>query len=92
MRRKQRRPRFIATKADVLIDCSRMLSANEVSSHRMPPFEIQWCQTANLRRCRLPDPIAKLTAVLLRADLLKAMRSHVFTAGKPSTYIAASSI
>ncbi len=92
MCRKQRRTGFITTKADIIIDCSRMLSANDVSSHRMPRYEIQWCQTANLQRCKLPGPLAKLTTALLRADLLKAMRIQLFTAGKPSTYIAASSI
>ncbi len=42
-------------------------------------YEIQWCQTANLRRCKLPDPTyQKLTTALLRADLSKAMAHHAF--------------
>ena len=40
-------------------------------------YEIQWCQTANLRRCKLPDPTHQIDHSLC-VPILKAMRIHAF--------------
>ncbi len=81
-------PGFITTKLTFIIDCSRMLSANEVSKPQnaaVMKFNGAKQRIFDAVGCRVP--LAKLTrSSFLRADLLKAMRSHAFTAGKPSIH------